>query len=81
MEPSRGNWQSEYQSNNGLIGNSVTLGGNNNGFILGSAEEATNWRIVFGTRKTAMYGVRHLLKVILLQQLDRQKLGLFPADP
>ena len=29
----RGNWQSEYQSNNGLIGNSITLGGNNNCFI------------------------------------------------
>ena len=29
----RGNWQSEYQTNNGLIGNSITLGGNNNGFV------------------------------------------------
>jgi iron complex outermembrane recepter protein len=29
----RGNWESEYQTNNGLIGNSITLGGNNNGFI------------------------------------------------
>jgi len=29
----RGNWQSEYQTNNGLIGNSVTIGGNNNGLF------------------------------------------------
>ncbi len=29
----RGHWESEYQTNNGLIGNSITLGGNNNGFI------------------------------------------------
>jgi iron complex outermembrane receptor protein len=29
----RGSVQSEYQTNNGLIGNSVDIGGNNNGFV------------------------------------------------
>jgi iron complex outermembrane receptor protein len=39
----RGSFQSEYQTNNGLIGNSVNIGGNHNGFvwdIRGSYEEA-----------------------------------------
>ncbi|HUB61578.1 MAG TPA: TonB-dependent receptor [Puia sp.] len=29
----KGTWESEYQSNNGLIGNSVTLGGNKDGLV------------------------------------------------
>lgn len=38
-----GTWESEYQSNNGLIGNSVTLGGNKDGLVwnvIGSYELA-----------------------------------------
>ncbi|HUZ59523.1 MAG TPA: TonB-dependent receptor [Hanamia sp.] len=43
----RGSVLSEYQANNGYIGNSVNIGGNNNGFawnIRGSSEETHSYR-------------------------------------
>jgi len=53
----KGNFLAEYQTNNGLIGSSVSLAGNKNGFVWGgriSHKEATNYQNkidgrVFGT--------------------------------
>jgi iron complex outermembrane receptor protein len=46
-EAIRGTWESEYQSNNGLIGNSVTISGNKDGLVwnvVGSYELAHCYR-------------------------------------